>query len=889
MTTFNGTNGNDILPRAGGDNSGNDSFFPRLGQDIVDGGEGFDTLTIDYSGVADAANLSVGGIRFDEVFTGRATAGDNSVAFDFIENLVMKTGSGNDVFAVTDSEAFFMEATVDFNAGAGNDTLRLNVQELINDATLLVSGSTVTSTLGKFAGFENYTVRTGYGNDRVTTAGGIDNIDTGAGDDVINSGSGDDVVFGREGTNTVNAGAGNDSIRLLSGRATDSIDGGSGDDTLFIDSTGTPGFYALALAGGVVTDTLGSRAVNVERVVFDTSSDDYSVALDNFQGSLNFRDSSKTDDDMLTLNYSARTTNGSAVISELSAAGGSSAQGLVSYPGTTAGSVHSSEWTEIESVQVLMGSGNDAVDVIDQVNGSGRALVVDGGGGRDTLTLQLQTHTSNLAFSAAIENSNFGTFRNFENFKIWTGNGSDTITTGGGADEIIDKGTSTSGPGGGGNDIFNAGGGNDILEGGRGNDQLAGGDGTDLARYSGARSNYTIVKLSDTSARITDKRTGVTDGVDVVNGIEQFQFSDGIVSFAGLFGAVGVTINGTAGNNSITPAGVVTIVGTTQTPIPGQPLPTSQGDTLFGLAGNDILDGGAGSDIMHGGIGDDVFVVESAGDQVVETDTGGTDTVRAGIDYTLGDTVEHLVLTGAAINGSGNALNNSLTGNDLNNVLDGETGNDTLDGGLGGDTLVGGLGDDTFHINSSDDTVIEIADGGYDKVFSSVSRSLGTGFEELTLIGNAITGKGNGTANKVTGNGLNNLLFGQGGNDTVDGAAGNDTVQGGTGLDILTGGAGADKFVFAAASAASADTITDFVRGADKLQFTAVNYGLVAGALLAADFQQGTNATTGSAQFLFNRAQSTLYWDADGLAGGAVKIATLTGITTLGVADFVLM
>lgn len=65
--------------------------------------------------------------------------------------------------------------------------------------------------------------------------------------------------------------------------------------------------------------------------------------------------------------------------------------------------------------------------------------------------------------------------------------------------------------------------------------------------------------------------------------------------------------------------------------------------------------------------------------------------------------------------------------------------------------------------------------------------------------------------------------------DTIVGGAGNDTITGGLGLDTMTGGAGADTFSFVATAAqtndpvaGNYDTITDFVVGTDKLQFTTV-------------------------------------------------------------------
>ena len=84
--------------------------------------------------------------------------------------------------------------------------------------------------------------------------------------------------------------------------------------------------------------------------------------------------------------------------------------------------------------------------------------------------------------------------------------------------------------------------------------------------------------------------------------------------------------------------------------------------------------------------GDDTYIVDNAGDKVIELPGEGTDLVKASVSYTLSDNVENLLLTGNTdINGTGNALANSLTGNDGNNVLDGDAGADTMAGGAGDD------------------------------------------------------------------------------------------------------------------------------------------------------------------------------------------------------------
>ncbi len=215
-------------------------------------------------------------------------------------------------------------------------------------------------------------------------------------------------------------------------------------------------------------------------------------------------------------------------------------------------------------------------------------------------------------------------------------------------------------------------------------------------------------------------------------------------------------------------------------------------DVLTGLSGNDLLDGGKGADRMTGGRGNDTFIVDSTGDRAIESAGGGIDTVKASVTFTLGSQVEKLTLTGSkAINGTGNALGNTILGNNAANTLKGQggsdilTGNggdDTLDGGSGVDTMRGGLGNDTYVVDSASDVVIEAAGQGTDTVRSTVTYSLGADVENLVLLGAAaINGTGNVLANTITGNSAANTLDGREGDDVLIGGGGGDTLIGGNG------------------------------------------------------------------------------------------------------------
>ncbi|WP_394753432.1 calcium-binding protein [Crenothrix sp.] len=258
---------------------------------------------------------------------------------------------------------------------------------------------------------------------------------------------------------------------------------------------------------------------------------------------------------------------------------------------------------------------------------------------------------------------------------------------------------------------------------------------------------------------------------------------------------------------------------------------------INGTDGNDVLLGktALGADTMTGKKGSDTYYVNNAGDKVIESLNQGIDTVISSITYTLAANVENLVLTGATdLNGTGNALNNTLTGNNAantlnglagNDVLNGNGGNDNLNGGDGNDALSGGAGidalkgdkgNDTYYIGSTADVITELAGQGVDTVIKSIGNyTLGSNLENLILGAGSVTGTGNELNNVLTGNAGNNTLnglagidklSGLAGNDKLNGGDGNDTLIGGEGADILTGGLGKDTYDLTETTASS-DTV----------------------------------------------------------------------------------
>jgi len=792
--TLNGGLGADTM--IGGD--GNDVYIVDNNADVIveNADEGTDTVfssASDYVLSDDIENLVLTGIAD---INGTGNNGDNSILGNAGVNILdggggddtlngglgadtMIGGLGNDFFFVENAGDVVVEA-----AGQGTDTVRStisytltnHVENLILAGAALVGignsldnsiiGTTAANTLIGLDGDDyldggagNDTMIGGLGNDTfvVNAAGDIIVEEAGEGTDTVIStvswtlaqhfenltlaGTSGIHATGNAADNTLIGNSGANSLNGLAGA--DVMAGGLGNDTYFVDDVGDDVVENV----GEGTDTVHASisytlTANVEKL-FLTGTADIDGTGNDLNNSLTGNSGNNILDGGLGSDVMAGGLGDDTyivddvrdVVKEASAAGTDQVLASVSY--TLSANVENITLTGIADINA---TGNTLSNTLignagnNTLNGGAGADVMQGGAGDDTYVVDnigdVVTENPGEGTDTVRTNLSWTLGANFENL-ILTGS-SAVNGTGNAADNII---TGNSGR----NTLIGLDG-NDTLIGGGGADTMIGGTGDDT--YVVSTANSVLVEDVGEGTDTVESRIAWTLGANFEN---------------------------------LTLTGIAAINGT------GNALD----NTLIGNIANNTLDGGAGADVMAGGAGDDVYIVDDAADDVQENASEGTDTVRASVSYALSANVENLILTGAALAGTGNVLANTLTGNALDNTLDGGGGNDTLDGGLGADTMIGGAGDDVFIVDNMGDVVSENAGEGIDTVRASVSYVLSAEVENLVLIGvgAAINGTGNASNNYIIGTTGNNILIGLDGDDTLNGAGGVDTMIGGAGDD----------------------------------------------------------------------------------------------------------
>lgn len=745
-------------------NSANNSLIGDAGNDTLDGGAGLDTLTggtgndtylIDSLSdvIAENANEGTDTVRTNLAFTLGANLENLSVTGfndvnatgNALNNLLsgnagsnvldggvgvdtLQGGAGNDTYVVDNSGDTVIEY-----AGEGTETVQSSVSYSLSAhvENLTLTGSTAINGTGNALN----NVFTGNSANNVLTGGqGDDTYVVTSGDTVIeNANEGIDTIQANftstlganvenltlTGTSRINGTGNTLNNTLIGNTANNSLTGGAGDDRL---------------DGGGGTDTLAGGA-----------GDDYYV-IDDSRDSITEITNEGTDTVQSAFTYTL----------------GSNLENLVLAPDLLING------TGNATGNVMTGNAFDNV-----LDGAAGADTMAGGGGNDSFVVD-------NAGDVVIENAGEGTdtvqssvtyvlASNIENLTLTgtaainaTGNGLNNTLTGNSAANVM--------AGGAGDDVYVVGAGDTVLE--------NAGAGTDT------------VQSSMTYVLGADIENLTLTGTSAINGTGNSQ--DNVLA-----GNTGNNVlSGGAGNDTY-------IVGSGDTVVEnaGEGVDVVQASANFTLGANvenltligtssingignsldNVLTGNSAANTLSGGLGNDTYIV-GTGDSVVENAAQGIDTVESSVTFTLSANVENLTLTGgAAVNGTGNTLDNTLIGNAANNVLD---------GGAGNDRLVGGIGDDTYILDSAGDLVFENTGEGIDTVRTSLSFTSGGNIENVALIGtSAIDASGDDGANVLTGNSAANVL---------NGGAGNDTLDGGGGADTLLGGAGDDTYIWRA-------------------------------------------------------------------------------------------
>ncbi len=813
--------------------AGNDNLVGGAIDDILIGGDGFDRLegktgkgTYNGGAATDiviASGLSEAGKNFTLALqatqTGPVTANSGNALetiWQGIETVLLTSGGGDDTLdaSLTNKTRLDIHGANGnrFDAGAGNDTFKVNFSAQAYDHAFIAGDGTDTLVMN-WAGATNAiiyqgtnyrtTVNAAVNGDysgymhmsfsdveRFQLTGGLgdDNLVGGAIDDILIGGAGFDRLEGKTGKGTYDGGTGTDiAIATVASDATNSftlalqsamttmatVNGGSGVETKWRGIE----VVQLVTAGG--DDTLDAQLTNKT-----------SVGIHSYSGNL-FDAGAGNDTFKINFNsqgYGHSFAAGDGIDTLVMDWAGAN-NGIIAGDGyyrTTVNAVDSGDYSgymhvyysNVERFQLTGGAGDDnliggAIDDIlignagtDRLEGKTGKGTYDGGTGTDVaiatvasdaandFTLALQaalTATTTVNGTTAIETK----WRGIEVAHLVTAGGDDTL------DAQLAAKTRVDIYGYGGN-VFDSGAGNDTFKinfnsQGSGHSFAAGDDVDTLVMDWADATNDVIAGDGYFRTTVNAAVSGDYSGYMHVyySSVERFQLTGGL------------------GNDNLIGAAL--------------------DDILIGGDGSDRLDGKAGKGTYNGGAGTDIAIA------TVASDTGK--------NFSLG------------LQNTQNAAVTSNGGTDIQTIWQGlevvqlttGAGNDTLDARLDAKTFVGiwsysgnsfdaGAGNDTFRVNfNSQGYGHGFAGGdGTDTMlvdWSAATNGIiaGDGYYRTTV--NAVnSGDYSGYMHVFYSSVERFQLYGGAGDDNLIGGALDDTLSGGAGYDRLEGKAGKGSY-----------------------------------------------------------------------------------------------